>query len=72
MINRKGKEMEFGDGLEVGRGKEKMQVSCLRRFLFCFAYNFFFFFNLFYYLVLGQVFVVACRIFSCSVWDLVP
>ena len=26
--------MEFGDELEVGRGKEKMQVSSLRGFLF--------------------------------------
>ena len=34
MINRKGKEMEFGEELEVGRGKEKMQVSSLRGFLF--------------------------------------
>ena len=35
--------MEFGDELEVGRGKEKMQVASLRGFLFCLAYNFFFF-----------------------------
>ena len=42
MINRKEKEMEFGDELEVGRGKEKMQVSSLRGFLFVLLTIYFF------------------------------
>ena len=40
--------MEFGDELEVGRGKEKMQVASLRGFLFCLAYNSFLFFLIYF------------------------